>query len=67
MSNNISDAGDTHEQQKALIRQLEQMKIELEEELEASEEARDSLKADLEAANQKIVELEEDLFESKTI
>ena len=43
------------------------MKDELEEELEASEEARASLKNDLEDANQKAIELEENLFESKTI
>jgi len=34
----MTDAGDTHEQQKTLIKQLENMKMELEEELEASEE-----------------------------
>jgi len=43
------------------------MKLELEEELNASEENREILKADLEDANSKIVDLEEDLFESKTI
>jgi len=43
------------------------MKLELEEELEASEEARESLKRDIEGYNQKIMVLEEDLFESKTI
>jgi hypothetical protein len=43
------------------------MKEELEAELDASEESRDSLKADLEDANSKIIELEENLFESKTI
>jgi hypothetical protein len=43
------------------------MKMELNEELDASEESRDSLKKDLGEANLKIVELEEDLFESKTI
>jgi hypothetical protein len=43
------------------------MKEELEAELDASEESRDSLKADLEDANAKIIELEENLFESKTI
>ena len=50
-----------------LIKQLEAMKIELEEELEGSEEAREALKHDMELANQKIIELEENLFESKTI
>jgi hypothetical protein len=67
LANNITDAGDTHAQQKALIKQLEAMKIELEEELEGSEEAREALKHDMELANQKIIELEENLFESKTI
>ena len=67
MANNITDAGDTHAKQKALIKQLEAMKIELEEELEGSEEAREALKHDMELANQKIIELEENLFESKTI
>ena len=43
------------------------MKEELEAELDASEESRDSLKADLEDTNSKIIELEENLFESKTI
>ena len=43
------------------------MKEELEAELETSEESRDSLKDDLEQANMKIIELEENLFESKTI
>lgn len=55
------------DKQKLLISQLENMKMELEEELNASEENREILKADLEDANSKIVDLEEDLFESKTI
>ena len=43
------------------------MRMELEEELEASEEARTNLKQDLEVANQKIIEVEEDLYQSKSI
>ena len=43
------------------------MLLELEEELEASEEARTNLKKDLEVANQKIIEVEEDLYQSKSI
>ena len=56
-----------HEQSKSLVAQLEQMKEELEAELEASEESRASLKADLGDANEKITQLEEELYESKTI
>ena len=43
------------------------MKHELEEELFASENQRESLKQDIEEYTQKIMTLEEDLFESKTI
>jgi hypothetical protein len=43
------------------------MKHELEEELAASEEQRQELKTDLENSNAKIADLEEDLYESKTI
>ena len=43
------------------------MKAELEGELEASEEARTNLKKDLEVANHKIIEVEEDLYQSKSI
>ena len=43
------------------------MKHELEEELAASEEQRQELKTDLENSNGKIADLEEDLYESKTI
>ena len=67
LSNNVADAGDSNQYQKSLIKQLEAMKEELEAELETSEESRDSLKTDLEQANLKIIELEENLFESKTI
>jgi len=64
---NATDANMSFDKQKLLISQLENMKLELEEELNASEENREILKADLEDANSKIVDLEEDLFESKTI
>jgi hypothetical protein len=43
------------------------MRTQLEEELEASEEARTNLKDDLEVANYKIIEVEEDLYQSKSI
>jgi len=64
---NATDANMSFDKQKLLISQLGNMKMELEEELNASEENREILKADLEDANSKIVDLEEDLFESKTI
>ena len=67
LTNNVEDAGDSQQHLKTLIKQLENMKHELEVEIEASEESRDSLKADLDHANTKIIELEENLFESKTI
>jgi len=43
------------------------MKEELEAELEQSEDSRKSLKQDLSDANEKITQLEEELYESKTI
>ena len=43
------------------------MKEELEAELEASEESREQLKLDLNEANEKIIQIEEELYESKTI
>jgi hypothetical protein len=43
------------------------MKEELEEELNSSENHRERLKDDIEEYTQKIMALEEDLFESKTI
>lgn len=51
LTNNVEDAGDSQQHLKTLVKQLENMKNELEVELEASEESRDSLKADLEHAN----------------
>ena len=64
---NINDAGSDYEKMKGLVKQLQNMKLELEEELAASEEARESLKNDIDEYTQKIMLLEEDLFESKTI
>lgn len=50
-----------------MIRQLEQMKDELQMELEMSEDSREQLKLDLNDANEKIIQIEEELYESKTI
>jgi predicted nuclease with TOPRIM domain len=67
LTNNISDTQAAFEKQKVLITSLEYNQTELEEELEASEDQRESLKIDVEEANNKIIELEESLFSTKTI
>ena len=67
LSIQCADGGKYSNEQKILIAHLEQQKEELEAELEASEESREQLKLDLNEANEKIIQIEEELYESKTI
>ena len=67
LCNHNDDQAKNVQKQKTLVKQLESMKDELQMELETSEDAREQLKMDLNDANEKIIQIEEELYESKTI
>ena len=67
MSSKIAKMEMQEEKYKELIRQLEFQVEELNEHLEKGDQARKKLRAEFQGANDKIIMLEEELFESKTM
>ena len=66
LNDNIAAANMGGQQQSTLIEQLKAQVEELEAELQNSVDQREDLKADLNDANEKVIGIEEELYESKS-